>query len=94
MMKMQPITNVSLEPNIHSDVNFLQDRLTDIHRRTDLEKLIVDGAYYGHRSKDLADVTKTELVPTDLTGQDPKYSTAKFKLKHKQRRTYKIWSAI
>jgi len=80
----QMITDVSLESNIHSDVNFLQDRLTDIHRRTDLEKLVVDGAYYGPRSKDLADTTKTELIPTDLTGQNPKYSTAEFKLKHKQ----------
>jgi len=80
----QMITDVSLKPNIHSDVNFLQDRLADINRKTDLEKLVVDGGYYGSQSKDLANTTKTELIPTELTGQDPKYSTAEFKLKHKQ----------
>ena len=78
------ITDVSLETNIHSDVNFLQDRLNNINRKTDLEKLIVDGAYYGPRSKNLANTTKTELIPTNLTGQDPEYSTAEFKLKHGQ----------
>jgi hypothetical protein len=75
------ITDVSLEPNIHSDVNFLQDRLADIHRKTDLKKLVIDAAYYGSQSKDLANTTKTELIPTDLTGKDPEYSTAEFKLK-------------
>ncbi len=80
----QMITDVSLDANINSDVNFLNNRLADINNKTDLEKLIVDGAYYGSDSKKTAQINKTELILTTLTGQDPKYSTAEFKLKHKE----------
>lgn len=80
----QMITDVSLEANIYSDVNFLKSRLAEINNKTDLEKLIIDGAYYGLESIKTAQVNDTELIPTSLTGQDPKYSTAEFKLKHKQ----------
>src|SRR6056297_547060 len=80
----QMITDVSLDANINSDVNFLNSRLADINNKTDLEKLIVDGAYYGPDSKKTAQINETELIPTTLTGQDPKYSTAEFKLKHKK----------
>lgn len=80
----QMITDVSLEANIYSDVNFLISRLSGINSKTDLEKLIVDGAYYGPESIKTAQKNETELIPTSLTGQDPKYSTAEFKLKDKQ----------
>src|SRR6056297_1603647 len=60
----QMITDVSLDANINSDVNFLNSRLPDI--------------------KKTAQINETELIPTTLTGQDPKYSTAEFKLKHKK----------
>jgi len=80
----QMITDVSLQPNIHSDVNFLKKRLGDINKRTNPEKLVVDGAYYGSMSKDIAKTNETELIPTNLTGKDPKYSTAKFELNDKQ----------
>ena len=58
--------------------------MADISRKTDLEKLIVDGSYYGTDSKKTAQKNETELIPTNLTGQDPQYSNAGFKLKHKQ----------
>jgi len=80
----QMITDVFLEANIYSDVNFLKSRLTEINNKTDLEKLIIDGAYYGPDSIKTAQDNKTELIPTDLTGQDPEYSTAEFELEHKQ----------
>jgi len=40
------ITDVSIDANIKSDVNFLKNRLTDINRKTDLEKIILNGKYY------------------------------------------------
>lgn len=80
----QMITDVSVDANIQSDVNFLKNRLADINRKTDLEKLIVDGNYYGTDSKKTAQKHETELIPTNLTGQDPKYSNTGFTLKDKQ----------
>jgi len=80
----QMITDVSVDANIQSDVNFLKDRLADINCKTDLEKLVVDGAYYGPDSKKTAQVNETELIPTNLTGQEPEYSYAEFKLKDKE----------
>jgi len=47
----------------------------------DEEKLIVDGVYYGHESIKTAQENEKELISTSLTNQDPKYSTAEFKLK-------------
>jgi len=78
------ITDVSIDANIQSDVNFLENRLADIKRKTDIEKLVVDGAYYGPDSKKTAQVNETELIPTNLTGQEPEYSYAEFKIKDKE----------
>src|SRR6056297_194194 len=80
----QMITDVSIDANIQSDVNFMKNRLADISRKTDLEKLIVGGSYYGPDSKKTAQVNETELIPTNLTGQEPEYSYAEFKLKDKE----------
>lgn len=81
---VQMITDVSLEPNINSDVNFLNNRLESINKKTSLNKLVVDGTYYGSDSVESALKTNTEIIPTELTGRDPKYSTADFKVSEKQ----------
>lgn len=75
---IQMITDVKIEPNINSDVNFLNDNLKTIKDKTDLEKLIVDGAYYGPDTKETSIQNDVEVLPTTLTGRDPEYSTAKF----------------
>jgi len=81
---VQMITDVSLEPNINSDVNFLNNRLQGINQKAPLDKLVVDGAYYGSDSIKSALKTETEIIPTELTGSTPKYSTANFELSEKQ----------
>jgi len=81
---VQMITDVSLEPNINSDVNFLNNRLQGINQKAPLDKLVVDGAYYGTDSINSALKTETEIIPTELTGSTPKYSTANFELSEKQ----------
>lgn len=81
---VQMITDVSVEPNINSDVNFLNDRIEDINSKTPLDKLVVDGAYYGSDSINSASKTDTEIIPTELTGSNPKYSTAEFTLSEEQ----------
>jgi len=75
---VQMITDISVKPNICSDVEFLQKRIDDINQKTGLEQLIVDGAYYGSESKKKAQSNNTELIPTTLTGKTPEYSTADF----------------
>jgi hypothetical protein len=82
---VQMITDVSVEPNINSDVNFLNDRLEEINIKAPVDKLVVDGAYYGSDSIKSALKTETEIIPTELTGRDPKYSTADFNLSKKQK---------
>lgn len=81
---VQMITDVSLEPNINSDVNFLNNRLESINQKAPLNKLVVDGAYYGSDSIKSALKTETEIIPTELTGSNPKYSTAGFEVSEKQ----------
>ena len=77
---IQMITDVKIEPNINSDVNFLNTNLSEIKAKTDLEKLIVDGAYYGPDTRVNSVKTDVEILPTALTGRNPKYSTADFKI--------------
>jgi len=77
---IQMITDVKIEPNINSDVNFLNDNLNTIKNKTDLEKLIVDGAYYGPDTKETSIQNDVEILPTTLTGKNPKYSTANFSI--------------
>jgi len=81
---VQMITDVAVEPNVCSDVDFLENRLPGLNERTALDKLLVDGGYHGETTQTTADEEDVELVPTDLTGQDPEYSTAGFKLKDEQ----------
>lgn len=45
---------------------------------------MVDGAYYGSDSIKSALKTETEIIPTELTGSNPKYSTANFELSGKK----------
>ncbi|TDO89394.1 transposase-like protein DUF772 [Halanaerobium saccharolyticum] len=81
---VQMIIDVSVEPNINSDVNFLNDRLEEINIKAPVNKLVVDGAYYGSDTVNSASKTDTEIIPTELTGSNPKYSTAGFTLSKKQ----------
>ncbi|HLV09824.1 MAG TPA: hypothetical protein VKY40_06420, partial [Halanaerobiales bacterium] len=81
---VQMITDVKIEPNINSDVNFLNNNLNHIKNKTDLEKLIVDGAYYGPDSKNTSLKNNVEILPTTLTGREPKYSTANFKIENEK----------
>lgn len=77
---VQMITDISVKPNICSDVKFLQQRINKINQKTELDKLIVDGAYYGSESKKKAQSNNTELIPTTLTGRTPEHSTAEFNI--------------
>ncbi len=81
---IQMITDVKIEPNIYSDINFLNTNLCGIKAKTDLEKLIVDGAYYGPDTKISSIKNDVEILPTALTGRNPKYSTANFKINHEK----------
>ena len=78
---IQMITDVSLQPNVHSDIDFFNQRLPEIAGKTDLKKMLVDGAYHGPESKETAASNNTELIATNLTGRKPKHSTADFKIK-------------
>ena len=81
---VQMITDVAVEPNVCSDVEFLENRLPKLNERTNLDKLIVDGGYHGETTQASAENEEVEVVPTDLTGRDPEYSTAGFKLKDEE----------
>ena len=79
---VQMITDVAVEPNIHSDIKFLNDSLPDICQRMELDKMVVDAGYFGQTSQKQAEKADTELIPTGLTGEEPEYSTAGFKLEN------------
>ncbi len=81
---VQMITDVSVKPNVRSDIDFLEDRLSALNERTELDKLVVDAGYHGETSQAAAEKEGVEIIPTDLTGRDPEYSTAGFKLKPEQ----------
>ena len=75
----QLITNISVKPNIYSDVDFLKDDLKILNEITDIDKLVTDGGYHSS-SDDLDNNEDVDIHTTNLTGRNPEYSTADFEL--------------
>ncbi|AZR72857.1 hypothetical protein BBF96_05310 [Anoxybacter fermentans] len=66
---IQLITKVSVEPNIHSDVNFLLESLEDLKERIDIKELIVDGAYCSPETLKETQEKEIKLITTNMVGR-------------------------
>jgi predicted transcriptional regulator len=58
----QLITNVSVKPNIHSNITFLKNKFEDLKNKTDMDILIVDGGYTNKTTWQLARESNTTLI--------------------------------
>ncbi len=72
------ITDVSYEPNTHSDSDFCKEYMESRPEDADPEVMIADGAYGGRENQELAAESNTELVTTSLTGKAPNPFSAGF----------------
>ena len=67
----QLITDYTVEPNITSDVEILQDRLETIKENTGCTDLYVDGAFHSETVHLTAQEKKIEIHLTNMSGKEP-----------------------
>lgn len=65
----QLITDYTIDKNIKSDVDFMEERLPIIVENTGCEKLYVDGGYYSEKASNIS--PNVEINFTDMTGKKP-----------------------
>jgi hypothetical protein len=68
--KVQFVTDYTLNPNVKSDVEMLEDRLPEIKERTGVEDIYADGGYYGEDVLVVAGKNGVDLHFTNMTGNE------------------------
>lgn len=69
--ELQIITLVQVEPNNVDDDKMFADALPDLHERTDVERIYVDGGYGGKASDEIAEDLSIEVAASAIRGADP-----------------------
>ena len=72
------VTDYQYETNIHSDSQFLKDRLEELPTQQEGSSLIVDGAYYSDAAAAMAREKNIDLIPTALTAKPGRSNKAGF----------------
>lgn len=67
--EIQIITDYALEKNIHNDVDFIPERLSEIKELTEITDLYTDGGYYSNTNKGTTIESGVALHVTDMTGR-------------------------
>jgi len=79
----QLVTDYVVEPNRTADVDMISSRLPDIKDRTGVEKMYVDGGYYGEIVDQTAEQQNVEMFYSSMTGKEAnpdKMSFTKFEI--------------
>ena len=83
------ITDYQYEQNIHSDSQFIKDRLNELPPQKEGSKMIVDGAYYSQEASTLAEKKNVELLPTALAIKNTRSNKDGFELNPEKTRIIK-----
>lgn len=83
------VTDYQYEQNIHSDSQFIKDRLNELPPQKEGSKMIVDGAYYSKEASTLAESKNIELLPTALAIKNTRSNKAGFELNPEKTRIIK-----
>lgn len=83
------VTDYQYEQNIHSDSQFLKNRLNQMERQPEPVTLIGDGAYHGANNQHLAKEKNVELITTSLTGREVSDIMADFEFNEEGTRVLK-----
>jgi hypothetical protein len=82
---VQLITGIQTAPNNTDDDQLLADALPDLHARTDLNTMRVDGGFGGEASDGALEEYPTEIIQTAIRGAKPnpdKFHLADFEFKY------------
>jgi len=85
--EIQIITNVQVAPNNVDDDQMLADALPNLHKRTKVEKMQVDGGYGGENSDKIAEDLGVEIIASAIRGANPdpnKFHLADFDVQQNQ----------
>lgn len=68
---VQVVVDYSLHQNNVADTTIIKESLPELAEDMEVERVFVDGGYYGSSVQELADDLGVEMHYTDMTGRDP-----------------------
>lgn len=80
------ITDYEYEPNIHSDAEFIKERIDELPVQDTRTSMIVDGAYYSAEAEEKAREKNIELLPTALAIKNRRTNIAMFQMDEQKTR--------
>lgn len=83
------VTSYEYETNIHSDVQFIKDRIDELPVQSTQTSIVVDGAYYSEEAAQKASEKNIEILPTALAIKNRRTNLSMFEMDEQKTRVTK-----